>query len=692
MIHRVEAEIGGRILSLETGRVARQADGAVWVQYGETVMLVTVVAAKTAREGIDFLPLTVDYQEKAYAAGKIPGGYFKREGRLSEKETLSSRLIDRPLRPLFPETWFCETQILASVLSSDKTGASEILGLLGASAAVTISDIPFHGPVGAVRVGRIEGVLVVNPLLADLPKSDMNIVVAGTQDAVMMVESESKEVSEAEILEALRFAHQEIQKVIALQTLLQTKVNRAKRPIPQAQQNEALTLRIEATYAVAVQEAIQGGGDKAGRQTRLDQLLSEGLAGKQEGESAKEIATLFHDLERQAVRQMILQKGVRTDGRTPSEIRPITCEVGVLPRTHGSALFTRGETQSLSVATLGTSEDAQRIDGLEGDTRKSFMLHYNFPPFSTGETKPMRGPGRREVGHGALAERALKQVLPDAAAFPYALRIVSDILESNGSSSMATVCGGTLALMDAGVPITRPVAGIAMGLVREQGQFKVLSDILGSEDHLGDMDFKVAGTAQGITALQMDLKIGGLPFDIMQEALTAARAGRLHILDIMLKTLSVPRDQFSEYAPRITTLQVRKDKVREVIGPGGKVIRGIVEATGVKIDIADDGTIHIASADNEASKKAVEMIKMIVEEVEIGRIYVGKVTRIMDFGAFVEIKHGVEGLVHISQLASHRVQKVTDEVKEGEEITVKVIEVDRQGKIRLSRKEALAEK
>ncbi len=688
MIHRVEAEIGGRTLSLETGRVARQADGAVWVQYGETVMLVTVVAAKTPREGVDFLPLTVDFQEKAYAAGKIPGGYFKREGRLSEKETLSSRLIDRPLRPLFPETWFCETQVLASVLSSDKTGVAEILGMLGASAAVTISDIPFHGPVGAVRVGRIEGVLVVNPLLADLSKSDMNIVVAGTQDAIMMVESESKEVSEAEILDALRFAHQEIQKVIALQTLLQGRVNRIKRPVPKAQQNEALTQRVKATYAVAIEEAVQG-RDKAARQARLDALLSEGLAGKQEGESDKEITTLFHDLERQAVRQMILTRGIRADGRSPSEIRPIACEVGVLPRTHGSALFTRGETQSLSVATLGTSEDAQRIDGLEGDTRKSFMLHYNFPPFSTGETKPMRGPGRREVGHGALAERALKQVLPDSAAFPYTLRVVSDILESNGSSSMATVCGGTLALMDAGVPIARPVAGIAMGLVREQGQFKVLSDILGSEDHLGDMDFKVAGTAAGITALQMDLKIGGLPFDIMQEALTAARAGRLHILEVMSKTLSVPRDRFSEYAPRITTLQVRKDKVREVIGPGGKVIRGIVEATGVKIDIEDDGTIRIASADNQASQKAVEMIKMIVEEVEIGRIYVGKITRIMDFGAFVEIKHGVEGLVHISQLAQHRVQRVTDEVKEGEEITVKVIEVDRQGKIRLSRKEAL---
>lgn len=691
MIHRVETEIGGKTLILETGRVARQADGAVWVQYGETVMLVTVVAAKTAREGIDFLPLTVDFQEKAYAAGKIPGGYFKREGRLSEKETLSSRLIDRPMRPLFPENWFFETQILASVLSSDKMGVSETLGMLGASAAVTISDIPFHGPVGAVRVGRIEGALVVNPALADLVRSDMNIVVAGTDDAVMMVESESKEVSEADILLAIQFAHQEIQKVIALQRLLQSKVNRAKRAVPQVQQNEALAQRIQTTCAAAIQEAVQN-GNKAARQEQLDQLLSGACKEKQEGETDKAISALFHDLERQAVRGMILNRGVRADGRTPSEIRPITCEVGVLPRTHGSALFTRGETQSLSVATLGTSEDEQRIDGVEGDTRRSFMLHYNFPPFSTGETRPMRGPGRREVGHGALAERALKQVLPDKAAFPYTVRIVSDILESNGSSSMATVCGGTLALMDAGVPISRPVAGIAMGLVREKDQFQILSDILGSEDHLGDMDFKVAGTSVGITALQMDLKIGGLPFNIMQEALTAARAGRLHILEIMLKTLPETRNQLSEHAPRITTLHVRKEKVREVIGPGGKVIRGIVEATGVKIDIQDDGTIHIASADNQASQKAVEMIKMIVEEVEIGRVYVGKVTRIMDFGAFVEIKHGVEGLVHISQLAQHRVQKVTDEVKEGEEVTVKVIEVDRQGKIRLSRKEVMAEK
>lgn len=689
MIHRVETEIGGRSLILETGRVARQADGAVWVQYGETVVLVTVVAAKTARDGIDFLPLTVDYQEKAYAAGKIPGGYFKREGRLSEKETLCSRLIDRPLRPLFPENWFFETQILASVISSDKMGVSDIMGILGASAAVTISEIPFHGPVGAVRIGRVNGALVVNPSLVDLTQSDMNIVVAGTTDAVIMVESESKEVSEPEILEAIRFAHQEIQKIVALQQTLQSKVNSIKRLVPPVEQCAVLAQRIRETYASAVQEAVQIVGKEA-RQARLDQLLSEGRAGKQEGETEKAISALFQDLERQAVRRMILQRGMRADGRTPSQIRPITCEVGVLPRTHGSALFTRGETQSLSVATLGTSDDAQRMDGLEGDARKPFMLHYNFPPFSTGETRPTRGPGRREIGHGALAERALKQVLPDQEAFPYTLRIVSDILESNGSSSMATVCGGTLALMDAGVPIVRPVAGIAMGLVREQDQFQVLSDILGMEDHLGDMDFKVAGTARGITALQMDLKIGGLPFNIMEEALTAARVGRLHILEIMLKTLSETRDHLSEYAPRITTLHVRKEKVREVIGPGGKVIRGIVEATGVKIDIADDGTIRIASSDNLASQKAVEMINAIVEEVEVGRVYVGKITRIMDFGAFVEIKHGVEGLVHISQLAQHRVQKVTDEVKEGEEITVKVIEVDRQGKIRLSRKEVLA--
>jgi len=691
MIHRVEAEVGGRKLTLETGRVARQADGAIWARYGDTVVLATVVAAKEAKTGIDFLPLTVDYQEKFYAAGKIPGGFFKREGRLSERETLISRLIDRPLRPLFPEGWFYETQVLVSVVSSDQGGAVDILGMVAASAAVLISDVPMVGPIGAVRVGRVGGQTVINPMPEVREKSDLNIVIAGTDAAVMMVESDAKEVSEEEMQAALAFGHDALQAVIALQNKLQAVAGRPKRGVPQPTRNEAAARRFREEWAGPVGEALLIGG-KAARQAQMDRLLAQALEGAQaEGpEWGKEATALFHDLEYRQVRQMILQKGLRADGRGPADIRPITCDVGVLPRAHGSALFTRGETQSLTAVTLGTADEAQRLDSIEaGEMKKTFMLHYNFPPFSVGETKPMRGPGRREVGHGALAERALQQVAPDKEAFPYTLRIVSEILESNGSSSMATVCAGTLALMDAGVPITRPVAGIAMGLVREGDQFAVLSDILGMEDHLGDMDFKVAGTAQGITALQMDIKIGGLSFEIIQAALAAAKKGRLHILARMLEALPVSRGSLSVYAPRITTMKVKKEKVREVIGQGGKVIRGIIEATGVKIDIQDDGTIHIASSDEMASKKAVDMVKSIVEEVTVGQIYTGKVTRITNFGAFVEIKRGVEGLVHVSQLAHHRVQTVSDEVSEGDEVTVKVVEVDRQGKIRLSRKEAL---
>ncbi len=669
--------------------MARQADGAVLVQYGDSLVLATAVASKQAKD-VDFLPLTVDYQERAYAAGRIPGGFFKREGRLTEKETLTSRLIDRPMRPLFPDHWYFETQIIASVLSSDLSASTEILGMVGASAAVTISDIPFNGPIGAIRVGRIDGKLVAMPSLEEIEKSDMNIVLAGTADAVMMVESEIKELPEEAVLEAVAFGHQALQTLIALQKELQAKVGKQKRSPVAIGRDEALEKQLRETLVGPIQEAILI-PNKTERQERLDHILKEKIASINTGEvdRTREIKALFHDLEREAVREMILSKGVRADGRGPADIRPITCEVGILPRTHGSALFTRGETQSLAVVTLGTSDDEQRIDSLEGEWKKTFMLHYNFPPFSVGEARPLRGPGRREIGHGALAERALKPIIPTKEIFPYTLRIVSDVLESNGSSSMATVCGGTLALMDAGVPIVRPVAGIAMGLILEGKRFQILSDILGLEDHLGDMDFKVTGTAQGITAFQLDIKIGGLTIEIMKRALEQAKQGRQHILGKMLEALAAPRPELSSYAPRIVTMKVKSDKVREVIGPGGKVIRGIIEKTGVKIDIEDDGTIHIASMDDAAAKEAIEMINMIVEEVEIGRVYVGKVTRIMDFGAIVELRRGVDGLVHISQLAHHRVKSVTDEVKEGDEITVKVLEVDRQGKIRLSRKETL---
>ncbi len=689
MVHRVEAEIAGKKLILETGRMARQADGAVLVQYGESMVLATAVASKEAKN-VDFLPLTVDYQERAYAAGRIPGGFFKREGRPSEKEVLTSRLIDRPMRPLFPDNWFYETQIITSVLSSDLSASTEILGMAGASAAVSISDIPFNGPIGAIRVGRIDGKLVAMPSLEELEKSDMNIVLAGTADAVMMIESEIKELPEEVVLEAVAFGHQALQTVIGLQKELQAKVGKQKRSPVVVDRDAVFEESWRELLAKPIQEAVLI-PNKTERQERLDHLLSEKIAALNTGEvdRTREIKALFHELEREAVREMILSKGVRADGRGPSDIRPITCEVGILPRTHGSALFTRGETQSLAVATLGTSEDEQRIDSLEGESKKTFMLHYNFPPFSVGEARPMRSPGRREIGHGALAERALKPVIPSKEAFPYTIRIVSDILESSGSSSMASVCGGTLALMDAGVPIIRPVAGIAMGLILEGSRVQILSDILGLEDHLGDMDFKVTGTSQGVTAFQLDIKIGGLTLAIMKQALEQAKQGRLHILGKMMEALAAPRPELSTYAPRIVTMKVKSDKVREVIGPGGKVIRGIIEKTGVKIDIEDDGTIHIASMDENAAKEAIEMINMIVEEVEVGRIYVGKVTRIMDFGAIVELRRGVDGLVHISQLAHHRVKDVSDEVKEGDEVTVKVLEVDRQGKIRLSRKEAL---
>ena len=688
MVHQVELEIRGKQLVLETGRMAKLADGAVMARYGDTVVLATAVASKVARSGVDFLPLTVDFQEKAYAAGKIPGGFFKREGRPSEREILGSRLIDRPLRPLFPKGFYFDIQVIASVLSADQGNVSDLLAIIASSAALTISDIPLKDPVAAVRIGRIEGRFVTNPSFAEIEASDLNLVVAGTQDAVMMVEGGALELSEQTMIDAISLAHAEIKKIIQVILKLRERVGKPKREPVQKTTDPSLVESVKSKSLKQIEEAVLI-PNKTAREERLDAVRKEvaDQINTPEANRTQEITGIFHELERNAVRQMILTRGIRADGRGCSAIRPITCEVGILPRTHGSALFTRGETQSLAVVTLGTADDEQRIDALEGESKKTFMLHYNFPPFSVGEARPMRGPGRREIGHGALAERALRPVIPSREAFPYTLRIVSDILESNGSSSMATVCGGTLALMDAGVQIKAPVAGIAMGLIKEGSQTVILSDILGLEDHLGDMDFKVTGTRQGVTALQMDMKIPGITESLFREALEQARVGRLHILDRMAESLAAPRAELSLLAPRIFTMHVKKDMIGKVIGPGGKVVRGIVEATGVKIDIEDDGTILIASTDAEAAKRAMEMIGKITEDVEVGKIYKGKVVKIMDFGAFVEILPGVDGLVHISQLAEHRVNRVQDEVNEGDEILVKVLEVDKQGKIRLSRKD-----
>ncbi len=692
MIHRVSVEVGGKTLTLETGRMAKQADGAVLARYEDTLVLSTAVSMKKARTGIDFFPLTVDYQEKAFAAGKIPGGFFKREGRASEKETLTSRLIDRPLRPLFPDGYRFETQIIASVLSSDSSNTSDFLGIIASGAALAISDIPLLEPVAAVRVGRIEGKLVIAPSLDDQVKSDINVVVAGTKGAIMMVEGSASEVSEETMLDAIMTGHAEIRRIIGAIEELVRLAGKPKRKFEKRAVDPALVVKVSGQTLSKIQQAILI-PNKTERQNRLAEIQVETLASfeSEPDEIKADVGTVLEDLEKDEVRKMILERQVRADGRGPADIRTITGEVGILPRTHGSALFTRGETQSLAVVTLGTSDDEQRIDSLEGESKKTFMLHYNFPPFSVGEARPMRGPGRREIGHGALAERALKSVMPSKEKFPYTVRIVSDILESNGSSSMATVCGGTMALMDAGVPISSPVAGIAMGLIMQEGKTVILSDILGLEDHLGDMDFKVTGTRSGVSALQMDIKIGGITREIMQKALEQAKAGRLHILDKMLETIAEPRKDLSRHAPRIITMKIKTEKIREVIGPGGKVIRGIIEQTGVKIDIDDSGTITIASSDEAAAQAAIDIINKITEEVEVGKIYRGKVRKIMDFGAFVEILPNVDGLVHISQLADRRVEKVTDEVKEGEEVLVKVLEVDRQGKIRLSRKEAMAE-
>jgi polyribonucleotide nucleotidyltransferase len=689
---KVEIEIRDKKLTLETGKIARQADGAVVAKYGDTVVLATVVADKTPKEGLDFFPLTVDYQEKAYSAGKIPGGFFKREGRPTEKEVLTSRLIDRPTRPLFPKGFYYETQSIISVLSYGDENIADILGIISMSAALIISDIPFICPLGAVRIGRIAGSFVINPDLREVEECDLNLVVAGTDDAVVMVEGESLEILESDLLEALDIAHKEIKRICAIQKEFQAMADTEKRPIVMSLVDEKLRNAVTEISLEKIKNAITI-PDKMMRQKALDEILKEVIEKLNTGEKdiTMDIVATFNDIEKDLVRGMIINENIRVDGRSPEEIRKISSEVGILPRTHGSALFIRGETQCLAVVTLGTSEDEQKIDSLDGESSKTFMLHYNFPPFSVGEVKPLRSPGRREIGHGMLAERAVKAVIPTKAEFPYTIRIVSDILESNGSSSMATVCGSSLALMDAGVPVKSHVAGIAMGLIKEDDRVVILTDILGLEDHLGDMDFKVTGTERGITAFQMDTKISGISREIMEKALERARQGRLYILAKMSETISVPRDNLAPYAPRIYTMQIKQDKIRDVIGTGGKVIRGIVEQTGVKIDISDSGLINIASPDGESAKKAMEIINSITAEAELGKIYLGKAKRIVDFGAFVEILPGTEGLLHISQVSEKRIAKVTDEINEGDEVLVKVIEIDKLGRIRLSRKEALRE-
>lgn len=692
MVNVVEIELGGRPLILETGRFARQSDGAVVARYGDTLVLATVVAKKEVKEDIDFFPLTIDYQEKAYAAGKIPGGFFKREGKPSEKEILTSRLIDRPLRPLFPDGFYAETQGIVSVLSFGNENISDILGIIGTSAAFCISDIPFHGPVGAVRVGIIGDSFILNPDLRETDECDFSMVVAGTEEAVVMVEGGGVEIQEATLLNALDFAHVEIKKIVKLQKQLMDIAGKAKRPITPPVVSDELIESVSRLCIDRIKEAVNI-PDKLRRQDALDNILKDVIETLNTGEKdiSRDISFVFRKLEKEHVRNMIIKEGLRVDGRRTDEIRHISCEVGILPRAHGSALFVRGETQCLAAVTLGTSEDEQIVDGLEGESKKTFMLHYNFPPFSVGEVKPLRAPGRREIGHGMLAERALKAMCPEKSEFPYTIRVVSDILESNGSSSMATVCGASLALMDAGVPMKAHVAGIAMGLIKEDDKTVILTDILGLEDHLGDMDFKVTGTDKGITAFQMDVKISGVSKDVMGLALEQARQGRLYILKKMSEVLGGPRETLATHAPRIFTMQIKPDKIKDVIGSGGKVIRGIIEQTGVKIDIEDTGVIKIASVDEDSAKKAMDIINGIVAEAEVGKLYMGKVKRIVDFGAFVEILPGVEGLLHISQISDRRIAHVSDELKEGQDVLVKVIEIDKMGRIRLSKKGAVAE-
>jgi polyribonucleotide nucleotidyltransferase len=687
---QINIPLGSGTLTIECGKLAKQANGAAYVRFGDTVVLATACTAEP-REGIDFLPLTVDYREYTYAAGKIPGGFFKREGRPTEKEVLTSRLIDRPVRPLFPEGYHDETQVIALVLSADQDNNPDVVGLVAGAAALYLSDIPFFNPLAAVRVGLVDGRLVANPTYGETEKSLLNLIVAGTEHGIAMVEAGAKEVSEATVIDAIEFGHGEIKKIIAAEKQLFAELGLKKREVTPPAHDEAFYEETRKKIGEALYEAMDTSKYPKMESYRKISELRKGYIESfpEEDEEKRHAAAHYFDvLHERLFRDEVLVKRQRLDARRFDQVRPITCEVGLLPRTHGSALFTRGETQALVTATLGTKEDQQRLDVLEGESFKRFMLHYNFPPFSVGEVKFLRGPGRREIGHGALAERALSAVIPAEDIFPYTIRVVSDILESNGSSSMATVCGGCLALMDAGAPIKAPVGGIAMGLVKEGEKYAILTDIAGAEDHYGDMDFKVAGTKDGITALQMDIKVPGITAQIMSEALEQARAGRLHVLSKMTEALPEPRTTISAYAPRIFTLQINRSKIGELIGPGGKVIRGIVEQTGAKIDVEDDGRVNVAAVDQAAADKAIKMIKDLMAEAEVGKTYLGKVVRLADFGAFVEIFPGTDGLLHISEVAEHRIRDIRDELKEGDQLLVKVISVE-GNKVRLSRKAVL---
>lgn len=693
MYFKKAISFGGRELSIETGKIAKQADGAVIVRYGDTVLLVTAVGDRHAREGIDFFPLTVDYREYGYAAGRIPGGYFKREGKPTEKEVLTSRLIDRPIRPLFAEGYRNETQVIAMVMSADTDNEPDVLAITGASTALFISDIPFLNPIAGVRVGLVDGRYVVNPTYAELRNSRLNLIIAGSEEAIVMVEAGAKEVSEMVVVEALMFGHNEIKKLCALQRELRDAIGRPKREVVAKKFNEELVKEVEDKLLTELRQTLDvRNKGKLESYQAVDDLKEKTVASFAEfPEKQAEVPGIFDYLKEKVFREDILLNRRRPDGRRFSEIRPISCEVGLLPRVHGSALFTRGETQAIVTATLGTKQDVQYIDDLEkGEVTRRTMLNYNFPPFSVGETGRVGQPGRREVGHGALALRAIEPVMPGEDDSPYTVRIVSDITESNGSSSMATICGGILSLMDAGVPIKAPVAGVAMGLVMEGNRYAILTDIAGAEDHYGDMDFKVAGTKDGITALQMDIKIGGINAQIMAEALEQARVGRLFILDKMLETLSIHRTEVSSFAPRIFSMQIPVDKIRDVIGPGGKMIRSIVEKTGCKIDIEDTGRISIASANGESAERARQMILDLTAQVEVGKTYLGTVTRLAEFGAFVEVLPGVEGLLHISEVADYRVRNIRDELKEGQQLMVKCLSVE-ANKIRLSRRAILRE-
>jgi len=693
-MHTRALTIGSQTLSFETGKLAKQADGSVIVRFGDTVVLVTACRAATPREGIDFLPLTVDYREYAYASGRIPGGFFKREGKMADKEVLTSRMIDRPIRPLFPAGWRHETQIIALVLSADKQNDADVLAITGASAALKLAGIPFDTTIAGVRVGLVDGQLIINPTYEQRKKSLVDIVLAGSKDGLVMVEAGAKEVPEEQVAQALEAGHAAIKQIVAAIDELAREAGKPKRQVVAKTFDSDLQREVEAK-ALAPLTAAMRIKDKLENYATVDQVKDQVLADYAEAEPARkaDAKAIFSELKEKVLRTEVLERRVRLDGRKFDEIRPIWTEAGVLPRTHGSVVFTRGETQALVTCTLGTADDQQKIEHVDGEYYKRFMLHYNFPPFSVGEVQFMRGPGRREVGHGALAERALTPAVPPEEIFPYTIRLVSDILESNGSSSMASVCGGSMSMMDAGVPLTAPVAGIAMGLIIDEssGKYAILSDIAGAEDHYGDMDFKVAGTAKGITALQMDIKVTGITSEIMREALEQARTGRVHILGKMAETLGEARKSVSSIAPRIVTIKIPVDKIRDVIGPGGKMIRSIIERTGVKIDVEDDGRVNVASADEAAAAKAIGIIQELTATPELNKTYMGKVQRITDFGAFVEIMPGTDGLLHVSEIANHRVKDVRDELKEGEQVLVKVINIDPTGKIRLSRKALLNE-